>query len=191
MEIDSPNAIGVVSGFGVPTGGTSGQLLQKVNATNYNTQWVNSDNPTYIQALKSTTQTISTNLQTIVTGWTNTFTNNAGEWNSTTGVFTATKAGWYSVSGTVTYGSVQDTINCEYSVAINRNNATIASTRVFVELNQTAASYKHMPMVTAIVQLAIGDTMSVVTSHFAGANRALHTNGNSISIQELPGKILK
>ena len=40
MIIDSPNATGVVSGFGVPTGGTSGQILQKVNATNYNTQWV-------------------------------------------------------------------------------------------------------------------------------------------------------
>ena len=40
MKIDSPNAIGVIAGFGVPTGGTSGQVLQKVNATNYNTQWV-------------------------------------------------------------------------------------------------------------------------------------------------------
>jgi len=30
------------AGEGVPVGGTTGQVLAKVNATNYNTQWVNS-----------------------------------------------------------------------------------------------------------------------------------------------------
>lgn len=43
MKIDSPNATGVIAGFGVPTGGTSGQILQKVNSTNYNTRWVDKD----------------------------------------------------------------------------------------------------------------------------------------------------
>lgn len=43
MKIDSPNATGTISGFGIPTGGTSGQILQKVNNTNYNTQWVDKD----------------------------------------------------------------------------------------------------------------------------------------------------
>lgn len=41
MKIDSPNATGITTGFGVPTGGTSGQVLQKTNNTNYGTQWVN------------------------------------------------------------------------------------------------------------------------------------------------------
>lgn len=40
MKIDSPNASGIISGFGVPTGGTSGQVLQKTSNTNYGTQWV-------------------------------------------------------------------------------------------------------------------------------------------------------
>lgn len=39
MEIDSPNASGVISGFGVPTGGTSGQVLRKIDSNNYNTEW--------------------------------------------------------------------------------------------------------------------------------------------------------
>lgn len=43
MKIDSPNATGIIGGFGIPTGGTSGQILQKVNNTNYNTQWVDKD----------------------------------------------------------------------------------------------------------------------------------------------------
>ena len=29
------------SGYGVPLGGTSGQVLSKIDGTNYNTQWVN------------------------------------------------------------------------------------------------------------------------------------------------------
>ena len=47
MKVYNPNAIGVTTGFGVPTGGTSGQVLQKVNSTNYNTQWVDEKSVTY------------------------------------------------------------------------------------------------------------------------------------------------
>jgi hypothetical protein len=41
MEIDSPTAIGISTGFGIPTGGTANQVLSKVDGTNFNTQWVN------------------------------------------------------------------------------------------------------------------------------------------------------
>lgn len=44
MKIDSPNATGIITGFGIPAGGTSGQVLQKVNATNYNLEWVDAAN---------------------------------------------------------------------------------------------------------------------------------------------------
>lgn len=46
MDIYNPSAIGVTAGFGIPTGGTSGQVLQKVDGTNYNTQWASSAVPT-------------------------------------------------------------------------------------------------------------------------------------------------
>ena len=39
MEIDSPNSIGISTGFGIPTGGTAGQMLIKDSSTNYNTSW--------------------------------------------------------------------------------------------------------------------------------------------------------
>lgn len=57
MKVYNPNAIGVTTGFGMPTGGTSGQLLQKVNATNYNTEWRNTNTPEYLQVGKSIQQT--------------------------------------------------------------------------------------------------------------------------------------
>ena len=45
MKIDSPNAIGTSTGFGIPTGGTTNQVLSKVNSTNLNTQWVDNGVP--------------------------------------------------------------------------------------------------------------------------------------------------
>jgi hypothetical protein len=39
MKIDNPVLLGQSSGFGIPTSGNSGQVLTKVDGTNYNTQW--------------------------------------------------------------------------------------------------------------------------------------------------------
>jgi hypothetical protein len=47
MKIYNPEALGQLSGFGVPTAGTSGQVLQKVDGTNYNTQWTTAKSVTY------------------------------------------------------------------------------------------------------------------------------------------------
>lgn len=41
MRIDSPQSVGITSGFGVPTGGTINQVLSKVDNDNYDTQWTN------------------------------------------------------------------------------------------------------------------------------------------------------
>jgi hypothetical protein len=39
MRIDSPQSVGIISGFGIPTGGTINQVLSKVDSDNYDTQW--------------------------------------------------------------------------------------------------------------------------------------------------------
>ena len=41
MRIDNPNSIGISTGFGIPTGGTTNQILLKSATTNYDTSWVN------------------------------------------------------------------------------------------------------------------------------------------------------
>ena len=46
MKIDSPNAIGISTGFGIPTGGTANQVLSKINGNNYNTIWKDASSPT-------------------------------------------------------------------------------------------------------------------------------------------------
>ena len=47
MKIDSPNSIGISTGFGIPTGGTDNQVLSKINSTNFNTQWVDNGVPNW------------------------------------------------------------------------------------------------------------------------------------------------
>lgn len=146
--------------------------------------------PTYIQATKGSNQTIPTGAQlTVITNWGNTIAQNAGEFNQTTGVFTATKAGWYIASATLTYSSIIDTVNAEYSAGIAKNGAIIANNRYFVPLTQTLASFKQVATSPIIVQLAVNDTMTVVAQQFSGSGRTLHTNGNYVSIQELPSRI--
>jgi hypothetical protein len=71
-----------------------------------------------------------------ITGFTNTFINNAAEWNATTGVFTATKASWYSVSANVTYSAAIDTVNTEYGIGVAKNGNVISNNRIFVENNE-------------------------------------------------------
>jgi hypothetical protein len=180
------------TGFGLPTGGTIGQILTKVDSTNYNTQWIdNGVQATYIMANNGSAQVIPTATQVTITNWSNQTTINASEWNSTTGVFTATKSGIYLVTGNLTYASVTDTINAEYSMNITKNGIVLTQARFFVPLNQTSSSFKQTNVATAIISVTIGDTIAVAAGQFTGSNRALHTNGNTITIQELPSRIIR
>lgn len=40
VEINDNVGIQGIQGVGVPTGGTTGQVLSKINSTDYNTEWV-------------------------------------------------------------------------------------------------------------------------------------------------------
>lgn len=55
MKIYNPNAIGVSTGFGIPTGGTSGQILVKNSTTSGDTSWI-TRRPQYISVGKSADQ---------------------------------------------------------------------------------------------------------------------------------------
>lgn len=194
MEIYNPSAIGVSTGFGIPTGGTSGQLLQKVDAANYNTEWIHSNNPTYIFAQNSSGQTIQNNIvpTTIITNWTNIVTNNASEWNATTGVFTATKAGTYLVSTSLTLAA--NTVNGvgnSFNVAVVKNNTDQALSQYIAET--TTSIQRTTGVAQAIVSLAVGDTLTAKAYLFVGGSRTLTTQAalNFLNIQELPNKIIK
>lgn len=146
---------------------------------------------TYIMAQNGSGQIIPTNVQTTITNWANITAINASEWNPTTGVFTATKDGTYLVSGNITYAAVTDTLNIEYAVNVFKNGVSLSQGRNFVQLNQTGASFKQTNAAVILVSVVAGDTLGVAAGQFSGSDRALHTNGNTITIQELPRTVTR
>lgn len=93
------------AGQGVPTGGTTGQVLSKVDATDYNTQWVTpssggsggAGSMVFYGTISSNMSVTSANaLNTIV--WNSPTINSNNQMNISNGVFTAGASGYYLVS---------------------------------------------------------------------------------------------
>ena len=190
MEIDSPNATGVVSGFGVPTAGTSGQLLQKVDGTNYNTQWVDSNTPVYLSLNKSSAQAMTYNVETTVTNWTTLVNNTPSAWNNTTGTWTCPVAGIYDISFAVGLDEVAPTaIYREFAPIIN-HNGTIYVANFFSIV--TSACKIQTTTVRTVLQLAVNDTIRprVYQNLKDATNLNITTGRNHFIIKQLPGKIL-
>jgi hypothetical protein len=185
-----------ISALPTYTGDTTGVYLVMDNSGLTQTYKVTKETlvgspATYIMASNGSAQTIPNITQTTVSGWTNQTAINASEWNPTTGVFTATKAGVYLVTGNITYASATDVINTEYGMGVALNDAIVTNSRLFVQLNQTSSSYKQTNVGASIISVAVGDTITIKAAQFSGSNRTLHTNGNTITIQELPKGIVR
>jgi len=97
------------AGTGVPTGGTAGQVLAKIDATDYNTQWVNaaSGTPNYAltagTAAYATASGSATVAGTAVTAGTAYFATTAG-----TATYATTAGTAVSISGSITNSQVSD-----------------------------------------------------------------------------------
>jgi hypothetical protein len=189
MRIDNPSSKGISAGFGIPTGGTANQILSKVDGTNYNTQWIDNGLSTYISTTKnSTPQSISAVTYTQLTNFdTSTVGINASEWNRTTGVFTATKAGIYSVTAQIQFDVTNYIANNTVAVQLRKNGSPIATG--FAILPVTAFIFPSCPVVTAIVQLAVGETLTIWA--FTGTANATFSSANNLTIQELPSRLIR
>jgi hypothetical protein len=147
--------------------------------------------PTLVQARNTSGQSISNNAVATVTNWTNIFTQNAAEWNPTTGVFTATKAGVYLVSTNLTYASVANTANGQQiNVAIRKN-----TTDQVISMQLTSAattSLRSTGAATGVVSLAVGDTVDIRAYHNLGNTATLSTQAAlcSITIQQIASRII-
>ena len=100
------------NGQGVPTGGTAGQVLAKVNGTDYNTQWVTpsaggSGAQVALIATKTTNPQVLALANGLNTGdlvtFDNVVTSNTtfGSYNTATNTFTVNQAGVYCIQATV------------------------------------------------------------------------------------------
>ncbi len=125
-----------------------------------------------VQAYKNTAQSINSAVDVVVTSWTNQLDTSSGAWNATTGVFTANRAGYFRVTGYVVYTNGQawgggNVIAC----SIMKNNArySVAFTTERVNHNQ----HVQTPTVSAVVQLNVGDTLSLSTWQNSGSAKTL------------------
>lgn len=167
------------NGQGLPTGGTTGQVLAKVNATDYNTQWV-----TPIAGGSGTLELIANKVggssETLplagsTTPTTIVFNNivnapSLGSYNNTTGVFTVGASGTYLIQVKLL---CNDATNPSQTVgsflALIKNNATYGSTGADVYYGDYPVVHNVLPTgirgqgsLTKIVQLAAGDTFKIV-----------------------------
>ena len=146
---------------------------------------------TYIAAAKTTAQTCSTATTTRITNFSNNVAINAGEWNATTGIFTATKAGIYAVSASIQMASINTSNAFEISLTINKSGVVASVGRFF---NNTSTTWNQFPpsvQTNTIVQLNVGDTIDMGVWQNSGSNWNTYTSGTSFTIQELPAKLLR
>ena len=126
-----------------------------------------------------------------ITGWTNLLAQNAAEWNASTGVFTATKAGTYSVSTTVTYAAATTgTFGSQVYTSIRKNGVIQSAASIYSETGNSIL--RGSPSTTAVVSLAVGDTITIQTFQNLGSTASLSTGPGltSVSIKEIANRII-
>ena len=151
------------AGPGVPAGGSAGQVLSKVDATNYNTQWVSttsgSSAKAELKATITTAQSFSANTNTDVI-YNNVVispsTSNAG-YNNTTGVYTVGDGGGIFIISAQLITSTQN--NVGIIVVAGGSNYYGA----LVSNNQFPAPLARAS-VSTVVSLNKGDTIKVKVS---------------------------
>lgn len=169
------------NGVGVPTGGTTGQVLAKVDGTNYNTQWVTptggsgatlelmankvgGSSETLPVATSTTPTTIVFNNVTVPTTF--------GTYNTTTGVYTvgSSGAGIYLIQVKLLCNDANPVSNTvpPYLTLI-KNNTTYGSTGADIYYGDYPMLHSVLPTglraqasLMKTVQLAAGDTFKIV-----------------------------
>jgi hypothetical protein len=218
MKIDSPNALGISTGFGIPTGGTQNQVLLKNSSTNYDTTWVNyiptggtsgqflvksgstnyatawteGTTPLYLSVNKNSVQSIPHNIETTITNWDGTFVNNTpGAWNGTTGIWTCPVAGAYDISLTLILSQINpDAVAREFAPIISFNGTPYIADWFSTYTGVVC----NTPSVTSrwVLQLAVGDVIRprVYQDIRSGTAYNIVLGRNSFIISQLPSKII-
>ena len=175
MRLDNIELLGAGSG--------AGTALNAVTAS-----FLNGSVATYVTVTKNSTAQSVTSTAARLTNWDTPITSiNAGEWNGTTGIFTATKAGVYEVFSQLQLAQANYTINNSIGVQIFKNaSAAIVSVGV---LPVTANIFPSAVNVSGIISLAVGDTLSVFG--VSGTTVNTHVFGCNLTIQEIPARITR
>lgn len=130
-------------------------------------------------------QSIANNTLVTVTTWTKTADRVNANFNASTGIFTAPAAGWYQISGQLTYSAAAGVVNAQYSAAILANGTVVAEGAGFQQSASTALV--SVPF-SATVPLSAGQTLQVQAFQTSGVARTLSASSplTYVSINRLP-----
>ena len=151
--------------------------------------------PTFVQARNASGQSIASGTPSpIITNWTNVTAQNAAEWNPTTGVFTATKAGTYYVSINIWFNSTVAPLNTQFSCSCRKNGSLISAAYYYSE-SGTVGTVRNVGFASAIIPVVAGDTIDFRTFQNSGVSISITSTGqtwvNTMNICEIPGTITR
>jgi len=168
------NGTNGTNGVGVPTGGTTGQVLAKVNGTDYNTQWVTpssgSSSTVLVHAISTaTSQTFPIGGNAVVpdvaTCFNNVVTNIGSAYNSGTGLFVVPTSGFYLFSIQVIAQTPNNIALCPM-IDIENNFAAVAGFDNDIFGTTTTSGFfrtgtQNRGQLTSQVFLTAGQTISI------------------------------
>ncbi|WP_294318028.1 hypothetical protein [uncultured Chryseobacterium sp.] len=170
------------AGVGVPTGGTTGQVLAKVDGTNYNTQWVTPSGAASVypnieldirnnvsQSITTLGNGTSSNLITFSgSNSANASLTGGNTWNGTTFTVGSNSAGWYQINvqiiGTQTDGVSSSNIGIPFYMDLNNTVGSTMSSAILYRSNYSsntnASHLKNNNTITTLLYLSAGNTLS-------------------------------
>lgn len=179
--VPGPQGQAGTNGQGVPTGGTTGQVLAKVDGTDYNTQWVTPSGGSgafpniELHIRNNTTQSITSlgngttaNLIIFSGSSSNTSFTGGNTWNGNTFTVGATGAGWYQINaqilGTTTDGVTSTSVGIPFYMDLNNTvGSTMTSAILYrsnYSLNTNASHLKNNNTISTLLYLSAGNTLN-------------------------------
>jgi hypothetical protein len=144
------------------------------------TQTLGTDGMSHVYATRGSAQTIATATETAVVFSTE-VTDTLGEYNPSTGVFTAAEAGWYSVCARATINSTSWTAGHLQRTYLRINSANCYRTNKYAEA--TTSHYTGIEWTVPMVWLDAGDTLALYFYHTRGADCALYADATANWLQ--------
>lgn len=197
LSVGSNLGVAGANGQGVPTGGTTGQVLTKIDATDYNTQWTTpgagSGAQVVLRATKTTDAQVlplanGTNTGTLVT-FNNVISNNTtlGTYSTSTNTLTVNQTGLYMVQAvTRTLDNASPSQTVGHTLWVDIDNAGIANVNTIHAIYPAAtginfpAGVKGKGFVNVLLYLNTGQTINIkgLGANSSTAPQAATTDGS-------------